>query len=368
MVAASPRCRQPFDTSLSEIDAGARSAILTHARSFQEERLSRRVVRMVVLALALIVPGAAGAQTLKASHQFPGDGIDFRDVALRMLAREVAQARIGLDIKVYPGAQLMRPRAQWEALRKGQLDLSLLPLHYGALKQPALQLAFMPGIALSHAHAARLNDSVFLRRLQDHAEAEGVVVLADIWVAGGIVSRGDCILEPEDLRGKTIRASNRYYERMAREMGAAVAEMAPAEIAGSLAAGLIDVATATSDSLVQLRLQEQAQCLTAPGEHPFLMIYEPIVVARATYEQLSQSQKRALQKAADKIELWAHDAARAADRAMVEVFERRGVRVVGMSAEQSKRWRQLSVGTALAEFRKDNPATGPLIDLALQVD
>ncbi|MSP50545.1 MAG: ABC transporter substrate-binding protein [Alphaproteobacteria bacterium] len=330
--------------------------------------MSRRVIRILAFGLALALPATAGAETLKASHQFPGDGIDFRDVAMRMFAREVAQARVGLDIKVYPAAQLMRPRAQWQALGKGQLDLSLLPFHYGGLKQPALQLAFMPGIALSHAHAARLNDSVFLRRLQDHAEADGVVVLADIWVAGGLVSRGDCVVEPEDLRGKTIRASNRYYERMATEMGAAVAEIAPAEIAGSLAAGLIDLATATSDNLVQLRLYEQVQCLTAPGDHPLLMIYEPIVIARSTYEQLSQTQRRVLQKAADKVETWARDAARAVDRAMVEAFERRGVRVVTLTAEQAKRWRQLAIDTALAEFRAANPSSGALIDLALQVD
>lgn len=330
--------------------------------------MSRRVVRLLALGLALAWPVSAGAQTLRASHQFPGDGIDFRDVALRMFAREVAQARIGLDVKVYPAAQLMRPRAQWSALGKGQLELSLLPFHYGALKQPALQLTFMPGIAASHAHAARLNESMFLRRLQDQAEAAGVVVLADIWVAGGMVSRGDCILEPEDLRGKTIRASNRYYERMATEMGAAVAEMAPAEIAGSLAAGLIEVATATSDNLVQLRLYEQAQCLTAPGDHPLLMIYEPIVIARATWEQLGQSQRRALRKVADKVEVWARDAARGADRAMVETFERRGIRVVTFTADQAKRWRQLAIDTALADFRTENPAAGPLIDLALQVE
>lgn len=330
--------------------------------------MSRRVVRVLALVLLLAWPASARAETLRASHQFPGDGIDFRDVALRMFAREVGQARIGLDVKVYPASQLMRPRAQWSALGKGQLELALLPFHYGALKQPALQLTFMPGIAMSHAHAARLNESIFLRRLQDHAEAVGVVVLADIWVAGGIVSRGDCILEPEDLRGKTVRASNKYYERMATEMGAAVAEMAPAEIAGSLAAGLIEVATATSDNLIQLKLYEQAQCLTAPGDHPLIMIYEPIVIAKSFWDQLSQSQRRALQKAADKVEAWSADAARAADKAMVETFERRGVKVVTMSADQAKRWRQLAIDTSLAEFRKDNPATGPLIDLALQID
>lgn len=330
--------------------------------------MSRRVFRILAFGFVLAWSAAAGAETLRASHQFPGDGIDFRDVAMRMFAREVAQARVGLDVKLYPASQLMRPRAQWLALGKGQLELSLLPFHYGALKQPALQLTFMPGIVMSHAHAARLNESVFLRRLQDHAEDVGVIVLADIWIAGGVVSRGDCILEPEDLRGKTVRASNKYYERMATEMGAAVAEMAPAEISGSLAAGLIDVATAGSDNLVQLKLYEQAQCLTAPGDHPFMMIYEPIVIAKSTWEQLSTSQRRALQKVADKVELWAADAARAADKAMVETFERRGVRVVTLSADQAKRWRQLAIDTALAEFRKENPKTGPLIDLALQVE
>lgn len=330
-------------------------------------RLSRWL-RLIFIGFALAVPTAASAETLRASHQFPGDGIDFRDVAMRMFAREVAQARIGIDVKVYPAAQLMRPRAQWVAMGKGQLDLSLMPFHYGGLKQPALQLTFMPGIALSHAHAARLNDSIFLRRIKDQAEADGVIVLADLWVAGGLVSRGECVVEPEDLRGRTIRASNRHYERMATEMGAAVAEMAPAEIAGALAAGLIDIATAASDTLVQLKLHEQAQCLTAPGDHPLLMIYEPIVIARSSYEQLSQTQRRVLQKAANKVEAWAADASRAADRAMVETFERRGVRVVTPTAEQAKRWRQLAIDTALADFRVAHPATGPLIDLALQVE
>ncbi len=369
MVAAGLRWRQPFDTSGCEIDAEACSAILQLARALSREGEGlSRWLRIVLVGLALALPTTTDAQTLRASHQFPGDGIDFRDVAMRMFAREVAQARIGLDVKVYPGAQLMRPRAQWLAMGKGQLDLSVLPFHYGGLKQPALQLTFMPGIALSHAHAARLNDSVFLRRLQDQAEADGVVVLADLWVAGGLVSRGECVLEPEDLRGRTIRASNSHYERMATEMGAAVAEIAPAEITGALAAGLIDVATAASDTLVQLKLHEQAQCLTAPGDHPLLMIYEPIVIARSTYEQLSQSQRRVLQKVAAKVETWAAEASRAADRAMVETFERRGVRVVTLTAVQARRWRQLAIDTALADFRDAHPATGPLIDLALQVE
>ena len=320
------------------------------------------------LVAAFLLPAPGQSETLRASHQFPGDGIDFRDVAMRMFAREVAQARIGLDVKVYPASQLMRPRAQWSALGKGQLELSVLPFHYGGLKQPALELTFMPGIATSHAQAARLNDSTFLSRLQEHARADGVVVLADLWVAGGIVSRGDCIVEPEDMRGKTIRGSNRYYERIATEMGAAAAELAPAEIADALATGLIDAATSTSDSLVKLGLYEQAQCLTAPGDHPLLMIYEPIVMARSVFEQLTPVQRRTVEKIAGRVEAWAAEASRAADRAMVETFERRGVRVVTLTADQAKRWKRLAVDTVLAEFRETYPGISPLIDLALQIE
>jgi TRAP-type C4-dicarboxylate transport system substrate-binding protein len=327
-----------------------------------------RLFRIAVAAFLLGFAPAAGAETLRASHQFAGDGIDFRDVALRMLAREVAQARIGLDVKVYPAAQLMGARAQWTALGKGQLDMALLPFYYGGLKQPALQLAFMPGIALSHAQAARLNDSVFLRQLQGMAEAAGVIVLADIWVAGGIVSSGDCIVEPEDLNGKTIRASNAHYEILARESGAATAELAPSEIAGALAAGLIDAATATTDNMVTLRLYEQAQCLTAPGDFPLLMLYEPIVISRAAFDSLSPTQRRTLQKIADRVEAWAAEASRAADRAMVETFEQRGVRVVTINAGQAVRWRRAAIDTALARFRETYPKDANLIDLALQVE
>ena len=155
---------------------------------------------------------------------------------------------------------------------------------------------------------------------------------------------------------------------MVTEMGAAVAEVAPAEIAGALAAGLIDVATATTDNMVQLRLYEQAQCLTAPGDHPLLMIYEPIVMSRSAFEQLSLTQRRSVQKVADRVEAWAAEASRAADRAMVEIFQRRGVRVVTLNTDQAKRWRQLAIGTALADFRAAHPTTAPLIELALQIE
>ena len=61
-----------------------------------------------VLAATLTLPAAA--ETLKASHQWPGGQGDVRDEMVQMIAREVNGANLGIDIKVYPGASLYKPK------------------------------------------------------------------------------------------------------------------------------------------------------------------------------------------------------------------------------------------------------------------
>ena len=45
----------------------------------------------------------AQAQTLKASHQFPGGKGDPRDEMVQIIAKEAKAANVGLDVQVYPG-------------------------------------------------------------------------------------------------------------------------------------------------------------------------------------------------------------------------------------------------------------------------
>ena len=86
-------------------------------------------------------PGRArAATTLKLSHQFPGGTIDegdFRDRLCRMFAAEVGERTKGaLEVQVYPGSSLMKTNAQFSAMRKGALDMSLLPLAYAGGEVP----------------------------------------------------------------------------------------------------------------------------------------------------------------------------------------------------------------------------------------
>src|SRR5450759_1976343 len=76
----------------------------------------------------------SAAQTLKISHQFPGGTIDkgdFRDRLCRRFGAELAKRTGGaLEAQVYANSSLMKTVAQFSAVRKGVLDLSLYPISY----------------------------------------------------------------------------------------------------------------------------------------------------------------------------------------------------------------------------------------------
>src|SRR5215216_5094791 len=150
------------------------------------------------LASALAFPAAA--QTLKASHQFPGGKGDPRDEMVQIIAKEAKAANIGLDMQVYPGASLFKPNEQWNALINGQLDVSSFPLDYASGKVRAFGATLMPGLVRNHERAQKLNDSEFMKDIKAKIDKAGVIVLSDAWLAGAVASKKACIRNPADIK------------------------------------------------------------------------------------------------------------------------------------------------------------------------
>ena len=86
---------------------------------------------IVLRPIATLAPlaRAADVKVIKISHQFPGGTVesgDFRDRLTRKFAAEVEKRTGGsLKFEIYPGSSLMKTVAQFSALRKGALDMSL---------------------------------------------------------------------------------------------------------------------------------------------------------------------------------------------------------------------------------------------------
>ena len=175
--------------------------------------------------IAALAATPSFAVTLKASHQFPGGKGDARDEMVQIIAREVAKANVGLDIKVYPGASLFKAKEQWNAMVKGQLDITSFPLDYASGRHPMFGATLMPGLVKSHEHARRLNKSDFMKDIKAEIERGGAMVLADAWLAGAFGSKKGCIVHPSDVKGLKLRSAGATFAQMWKAAGASIVSM-----------------------------------------------------------------------------------------------------------------------------------------------
>jgi TRAP-type C4-dicarboxylate transport system substrate-binding protein len=322
----------------------------------------------VILGVALLGQGAQGQTTLRASHQWPGGQGDVRDEMVQIIAEEVAKAGVDLEVQIYPGASLYDPYEQWGALVNGQLDLSAFPLDYASGREPAFSATLMPGLVRNHERAARLNDSPFMADIKAIIEENGVMVIADAWLAGGFASTQKCITGPDTMQGQATRAAGPMFEQMLAGAGASIASMPSSEIYTGMQTGVLDAANTSSGSFVSYRLYEQVDCLTAPGENALWFMYEPILMSRQSFDELTPEQQDAILAAGEKSEAFFAAEAEKLDQEMIDVFREAGVEVVEMSPEDYEAWLAIAKETSYKVFAEEVEGGQALIDKALAVE
>nr|WP_245412400.1 TRAP transporter substrate-binding protein DctP [Notoacmeibacter ruber] len=320
--------------------------------------------------MALALTGAASADdvTLRASHQWPGGKGDVRDEMVQLIAKEAKAAGVGLDVQVFPGASLVKPKDQWGAVTKGQIDLTAFPLDYASGRHPEFSATLMPGLVGSHERAQRLNDSPFMEEIKSIVEEAGAIILADAWLAGGFVSQQQCITSPETAKGQTMRAAGPAFEEMLVGAGASIASMPSSEIYTAMQQNVLTGANTSSGSLVSYRIFEVAKCLTAPGENALWFMYEPILMSKRSFDRLNEEQQQALQEAGDKAEEYFAGEAAALDQKLIEAYEGAGVEVVEMSKDDFDQWLAIAKETSYKNFAERVENGQDLIDKALAVE
>jgi TRAP-type C4-dicarboxylate transport system substrate-binding protein len=329
---------------------------------------SLAIAAATATALALPAVGSAADIEMKASHQWPGGKGDIRDEMVQIIARHMKENNTGVDIKVYPGKSLFKPKEQWGAMTKNQLDITAFPLAYAGGRHPEFNLTLMPGLVKNHDHALRLNKSPFMQKIKKIMDDAGVMVLADTWLAGGFVSKKNCILEPDDVKGQKFRAAGKAFNQMLAAAGATITSMPSSEIYSGLQTGVLDGANTSSSSLVSYRIYEQVSCLTAPGANALWVMYEPILMAKSSFEKLSPEQQKEILKAGKIAEEYASNASKEADQKLVDAYKKAGVKVVEMTAEQAAMWRKIADESSYKAFAEDVKGGRELLDMALSVE
>src|SRR5882672_6028739 len=217
----------------------------------EEPRMTipRRRLLTATAATALAAPwigGTARAQTkqLKISHQFPGgtvDSGDFRDQMCRRFAAGLAKRTNGaLTAEVYPGSSLVKTVAQYSAIRRGALDMTLYPLNYAGGEVSEYNIGFMPGVISSLDQAYAWKKAAIGKRLTALMAEKGAVPVIWLWQAGGSASRTHPILVPEDVKGLKVRGGSREMDLMLKGAGAAVVSMPSNELYAAMQTGTMD--------------------------------------------------------------------------------------------------------------------------------
>jgi len=314
-----------------------------------------------------LASAAAAERNLTISHQFPGgsgDGGDFRDRVCRRFAAEIDRRTGGaLKATVYAGSSLMKTKAQFSALRKGALDLTLVPLSYAGGEVPETNIGLMPGVVTSYEQGMAWKTAEVGKSLAGTLADKGVLFVSWIWQAGGVASRSRAILEPEDAAGLKVRGGSREMDMVLKHAGASVLDLPSNEIYAAMQTGALDAAMTSSTSLISFRLEEIAHQLTTGRGRTYWFMLEPLLVSRATFESLPGDQQQLVMTIGAELETLALEAARSDDRAVAEVYAKSGGSAHDLGEATVKRWQAIARETAWKDFAARSPNCARLLQL-----
>src|SRR6266478_2194545 len=309
-------------------------------------RMHMTISRRCVLAGALSAPAivastrlgsAAPSQTLKISHQFPGGTIDegdFRDRMCRKFAAELEKGTNGaIAAQVYPNSSLMKTVAQFSAVRKGVLDLSLYPISYGGGEFAELNIGLMPGLVSSYTQGAAWKQAEVGQRFSQFLAGKGVVMVSWIWQAGGVVSRSTPIVNPQDVKGLKVRGGSREMDMVLQAAGATTLTLPSNELYAAMQTGACDAGITSSTSLISFRLEEVAKHLTSGAGASYWFMLEPLLMSKSIFDKLPKNQQDIIRAVGAELEAFGRKGAQDDDIEVAKVYEKAGAKVSALDAD-----------------------------------
>ncbi len=314
--------------------------------------------------------GTAWAQTagLKISHQFPSGTLtegDFRDRLCRRFAAEVEKRSSGaLKASVYPGSSLMKTNAQFSAMRKGALDMSLVPLSYAGGEVPETNIGLMPALVPSYEQGAAWKTAEVGKQLAKVLDDKGILIVSWVWQAGGVASRTKPLVAPDDAKGMKVRGGSREMDMMLKQAGASVISLPSNEIYAAMQTGAMDAAMTSSTSLISFKLEEIAKHLTTGRNKAYWFMFEPLMISKEMFSKLPRAQQDIVMAVGAELEVFARDAAKADDKAAAEVYAKAGAKVYDMDEATLAKWQVIARETAWKDFAAKNESCAGLLKAA----
>lgn len=311
------------------------------------------------------------AKVLKISHQWPGgtaDKGDFRDRLVRKFAAEVEKRTKGeLKFEIYPGGSLVKSKQQFDALSTGALDMTLYPLAYSGGKIPEVNITLMPALISSYEQGYRWKTAPIGNELSSLLDKHGAKIITWIWQAGGNVSRDKAIIVPDDVKGLKVRGAGKSMDEMLKAAGAAISNVPSNETYSAMQSGVLDGVWTSSASLISFRLYEHAKHVTTARKKTFWYMFEPLLMAKSTYEALTPAQQKIVMDVGASLEKFALQSCKEDDKKLAEIYGKAGVKVHDMDEKTFDMWRKLAHDSAWKNYEEKVKDGKKLMEMAESV-
>jgi TRAP-type C4-dicarboxylate transport system substrate-binding protein len=334
----------------------------------------RHVIASTLAAPALLRLGtgtAKAATALKISHQFPGGTIDkgdFRDRLCRMFVQEVGK-RSGGDItaEIYPNSSLIKTNAQFSAMRKGALDISLYPMPYAGGEVPETNIGLMPGLVATYEQGLKWKKEPVGKALTDFLADKGIILLTWVWQAGGVASRSRPIVAPEDAKGMKVRGGSREMDMVLQTAGASVLSVPSNEIYTAMQTGACDAGITSSTSLISFRLEEVSKALTSGAGASYWFMLEPLMMSKSVFDALPKPHQDIIMAVGAELEEFGKKGAQDDDTEVAKVYEKAGAKVSPLDISIVSKWRDIARDTAWKDYGAKTATAANLLKLATDV-
>ncbi|MBV9556129.1 MAG: TRAP transporter substrate-binding protein DctP, partial [Pseudolabrys sp.] len=193
---------------------------------------------------------------------------------------------------------------------------------------------------------------------------KGVLILSWIWQAGGMASRSNPIVNPEDAKGLKIRGGSREMDMVLQKAGATTLATPSNELYQAMQTGACDAALTSSTSLISFRLEEVAKSLTTGRGKSYWYMLEPLIMSKQIFDAMPKQQQDAIMALGLEAEKFGTAEAIKDDQEVANVYSKKGAKVADLDDKIVDKWRAIARDTAWKDYASKTALSAELMKLA----
>ncbi len=263
-------------------------------------KLLKTGLAVALLSVAMTMPALAET-TLRISLQLPlkhhlGQNL------LKFKELVETQSKGDLKIEIYPSAQLYKDKEVPSAVASGAIEMGVASLARFVGTVPAVDIFYVPFMFPSEelVKKATAPGSTVRQPLDDAILKTGAKVLW--WQAYGgvaLLSKGDPIVNPEDMKGKKVRVFGKTLGEFTKSVGGAPVVMSGSEQFLAYQRGTVDAGMTGVAAVMPRKLYQVMDNLTVTKHADIEFV---VIINEKVWNKLDDIQRSIITSASRKVE------------------------------------------------------------------